>query len=124
MRVVFVSIWVSMMLMASSVSAQQSSAAPMDVARLATLKAAANKPGESGWAKVAYREYLNGLIDGLIDREGDKFCLPPNIRSARAEILYKEISADVEDSVKSATPKDLVAVATRKFLAQKYPCKR
>ena len=96
----------------------------MDVARLATLKAAAAKADGSGWAKVAYREYINGLIDGLIDREGDKFCLPPNIRSARAEILYKEISADVEDSVKSATPKDLVAVATRKFLAQKYPCKR
>ncbi|MCX7307438.1 MAG: Rap1a/Tai family immunity protein [Afipia sp.] len=124
MRVVFVSIWVSMMLMASAVSAQQSSAAPMDVARLATLKAASSRPGESGWAKVAYQEYINGLIDGLIDKEGDKFCLPANIKSARADIIFKELSADVEDSVKSATPKDLVAVATRKFLAQKYPCKR
>ena len=124
MRFVFVSIWVSIMLMASSVSAQQSSAAPMDVARLATLKAAFNKPGESGWAKVAYREYLNGLIDGLIDREGDKFCLPANIKSARADIIFKELSADVEDAVKTTTPKDLVAVAARKFFAQKYPCKR
>ena len=124
MRAVVLSLWVVMMQMANPVFAQQSSAAPMDVARLATLKAAANTPNESGWARVAYREYINGLIDGLIDKEGEKFCLPPDIRSARADILFKELSADIEDSVKSATPKDLVSVSARKFLAQKYPCKR
>ena len=124
MRIVLVSLWVLMMQMSGPAFAQQSSAMPMDVARLATLKAAASKPGESGWAKVAYREYINGLIDGLIDKEGDKFCLPSSIRAARAEIMFKELSADVEDAVKATTPKDLVAVAVRKFLAQKYPCKR
>ena len=124
MRIVFVLMWVVTMQMTSAAFAQQSSSAPMDVARFATLKAAAAKADGSGWAKVAYQEYINGLIDGLIDKEGDKFCLPANIKSARAEIIFKELSADVEDAVKATTPKDLVAVATRKFLAQKYPCKR
>lgn len=113
-----------MMQMSSPAFAQQSSAAPMDVARLATLKAASARSGESPWAKVAYREYINGLIDGLIDKEGDKFCLPKDVRSARAEIIFTQLSADVEESVRNSTPKDLVAVAARKFLAQKYPCKR
>ena len=124
MRAVFVLMWVVTMLMTNSALAQQSPAAPMDVARFATLKAASVRPGESAWAKVAYREYVNGLIDGLIDKEGDKFCLPSDIRAARAEILFAQLSNDVEEAIKSATPKDLVAVATRKFLAQKYPCKR
>ncbi len=115
--------WIVMMQMSSPVSAQQSATAPMDVARLATLKAAATS-GDNGWAKVAYREYINGLIDGLIDKEGEKFCLPATMRAARAESLYKELSADIEDAAKRATPKDLVAVAARQFLAQKYPCKR
>ena len=124
MRAVFALLWVLMMQMSSPAFAQQFAAAPMDVARLATLKAAATRPGENAWAKVAYQEYLNGLIDGLIDKEGDKFCLPSDIRAARAEILFTRLSADVEDAVKKTTPKDLVAVATRKYLAQKYPCKR
>lgn len=124
MRIVFALLWVMMMQMTSSAFAQQSPAAPMDVARLATLKVASVRPGESAWAKVAYREYINGLIDGLIDKEGDKFCLPSDIRAARAETLFAQLSNDVEEAIKSAAPKDLVAVATRKFLAQKYPCKR
>ncbi|MEW6767845.1 MAG: hypothetical protein AB1342_07420 [Pseudomonadota bacterium] len=124
MRVIVVSLWVVLMQMASPAFAQQSAFAPMDVSRLSTLKAAATRPGENGWAKVAYREYINGLIDGLMDKEGDKFCLPPKIRSAKADVIFTELSADVEDSVKSALPKDLVAVATRKYLVQKYPCRR
>lgn len=124
MRAVVAMVWVVMMQMSSPAFAQQSSAAPMDVARLATLKAASARSGESPWAKVAYREYINGLIDGLIDKEGDKFCLPKDVRSARAEIIFTQLSADVEESVRNSTPKDLVAVAARKFLAQKYPCKR
>ena len=124
MRVVFALLWIVMMQMSPPAFAQQSPAAPMDVARLATLKAASVRPGESPWAKVAYREYINGLLDGLIDKEGDKFCLPSDIRAARAEILFAQLSNDVEEAVKTTTPKDLVAVATRKFLAQKYPCKR
>ncbi len=124
MRAVFVLMWVVTMQMSPPAFAQQLAAAPMDVARLATLKAASVRPGESAWAKVAYREYINGLLDGLIDKEGDKFCLPSDIRAARAEILFAQLSNDVEEAVKTTTPKDLVAVATRKFLAQKYPCKR
>lgn len=124
MRVAVVAVGLLSMIVAGDASAQMSAAAPMDISRLATLKAAANRSGESAWAKVAYQEYINGLIDGLMDKEGERFCLPADIRAARAEIVFTRLSADMEEAVKNSTPKDLVAVAVRKFLAQKYPCKR
>jgi hypothetical protein len=121
MRSISVLWFVVMLLMTGPSFAQKSAATPMDVARLATLKAASLND-QSGWAKVAYQEYANGLIDGLMDREGDKFCLPKNIRAAQADIIFSQMTADLEESVKDALPRDLVAVAMRKFLARKYPC--
>ena len=124
MRAAVIAVGLLSMTFADVASAQISAAAPMDVSRLATLKSAASRTGESAWARVAYQEYINGLIDGLMDKEGERFCLPADIRAARAEIIFTRLSADTEEAVKNSTPKDLVAVAVRKFLAQKYPCKR
>jgi hypothetical protein len=102
--------------------AQNSYAGPMDVRRFNVLKSAAQNKANGYWAEVAFQEYNNGLVESLFDKEGAVFCLPNQIKSGAVSDVFKQMTIEVEISVRNAGPSEFVSTLALRHLHRKYPC--
>jgi hypothetical protein len=95
---------------------------PMDVRRFVILQRAAANEANGIWAKVAYQEYINGLLEGLLDKEGEVFCLPASTKTGAVSDVFRQLTIDVEVSVRNARPSDFVSTRALIHFRRKYPC--
>jgi hypothetical protein len=96
---------------------------PMSVGKFDVLKRAAANSANGYWAKVAYQEYVNGLLEGLVLAGGDRsFCLPPQMKTGSVNDVFVQLVTEVEAAIRNARHSDQVAILTLQHLRKKYPC--
>ena len=94
----------------------------MDMRRFQILQSAATNSANGPWAKIAYQEYINGLLDGILFKEEEVFCLPAHMKKGSMDDVFRHLTIEVEASIRLAQPSDLVAMLLMTHLRTKFPC--
>ena len=104
--------------------------APMNVDNFRLLQRVSRN---AGWASTAYKNYMVGLFEGLLNAEGSSennhsarlFCLPPPVRdSARLSDTFDWMETQLTNVVAKAESTDMVAKVFVAHLTKNFPCSR
>lgn len=84
----------------------------------------------AGWGATAYRNYLIGLFEGLLnsqseaagERGGRLFCLPPDKSRTTVSDTFEWLETELNNVVAKAQPNASVAQIFLAHLTARYPC--
>jgi hypothetical protein len=104
--------------------------APMNVENYRVLQRVSRN---AGWASTAYKNYLVGLFEGLLNAEGGAenamtnklFCVPSEVRDrGKLSDIFDWMQHELNAVVATAQPDARVAQVFVAHLSQKFPCHR
>jgi hypothetical protein len=102
--------------------------APMNVENYRVLQRVSRN---AGWASTAYKNYMVGLFEGLLNSEGGSengaklFCIPPAVRdSGKLSDTFEWMETELTNVVAKAQPNAMVARIFVAHLSQNFPCHR
>ncbi len=87
----------------------------------------------AGWASTAYKNYMVGLFEGLLQAEGGAqnamtnklFCLPSEVRDLdKLSDVFEWMEHELNIVVAKAQPNARVSPIFVKHLSQNFPCHR
>lgn len=111
----------------ASAMAQPNVLTPMSVE---TYRVMLRVSRNAGWGATAYRNYLIGLFEGLLnsqsktagERHGRLFCLPADKTRGSVIDTFEWLETEINNVVAKAPPDASVAQTFLAHLSARYPC--
>jgi hypothetical protein len=99
---------------------------PMSVKRFKVLQHRLSvKPGSSfsGYVESAtYNAVINLVLDGILQSDGSKFCLPNSERVRPTGRVFADLIPIIDRGLRDASDDELLRPAIVKYLALVFPC--